>query len=375
MADNVTLNSGTGGANLATDDVAGVHYQIEKLAFGALDSATLVSTSNGLPVQQQGTWDIGDVTGTVSLPTGAATSAKQDTIIGHVDGIEGLLTTIDGDTGVLAAKTADFDTGAGTDTVALLGVALPASGGAVAGGTATNPIRTDPTGTTTQPVSDGGGSLTVDGTVTVQDGGGSLTVDAPVGTPVFVRLSDGTSAIATLPVSLASVPSHQVTNAGTFAVQATLQAGTNAVGKLAANSGVDIGDVDVTSQPARARTTDTVSAALATDALMSSTTALTPKFAAIDAATSGDNTIVAAVASKKIRVLSAFLVAAGTVNVRFESGAGGTALTGQMNLVANTGFVLPFNPLGWFETGTNTLLNIELSAAVSVDGSLTYVEV
>jgi hypothetical protein len=81
------------------------------------------------------------------------------------------------------------------------------------------------------------------------------------------------------------------------------------------------------------------------------------------------------VTSKKIRVLSLFAVAAGTVNVRFESGAGGTALTGQMNLVANTGFVLPYNPLGWFETAAGTLLNMELSAAVSVDGSLVYVEV
>lgn len=57
--------------------------------------------------------------------------------------------------------------------------------------------------------------------VKVTDNSGSLTVDAPVGTPVFVRLSDGSSAIATLPVSLASVPSHAVTNAGTFAVQNT----------------------------------------------------------------------------------------------------------------------------------------------------------
>src|SRR5436305_11759393 len=40
----------------------------------------------------------------------------------------------------------------------------------------------------------------------VGDAGGSLTVDAPVGTPVFVRLSDGSSAIATLPVSAASLP-------------------------------------------------------------------------------------------------------------------------------------------------------------------------
>jgi len=100
-----------------------------------------------------------------------------------------------------------------------------------------------------------------------------------------------------------------------------------------------------------------------------------PLFAVIDAATSGDNTLVAAVTSRRIRVLSLFLVAAGAVNVRFESGAGGTALTGQMNLVANTGFVLPYNPAGWFETAVTTLLNLELSAAVSVDGSLTYIEV
>jgi len=44
-----------------------------------------------------------------------------------------------------------------------------------------------------------------------------------------------------------SVNSHAVTNTGTFAVQSTLQAGSAAIGKLAANSGVDIGDVDVTS--------------------------------------------------------------------------------------------------------------------------------
>lgn len=104
-------------------------------------------------------------------------------------------------------------------------------------------------------------------------------------------------------------------------------------------------------------------------------TVVTPKFAVIDAATSGDNTLVAAVTGKKVRVVAAFLVAAGAVNVRFESGAGGTALTGQINLVANTGFVLPYNPAGWFETGSSALLNLELSAAISVDGSLVYIEV
>ena len=102
---------------------------------------------------------------------------------------------------------------------------------------------------------------------------------------------------------------------------------------------------------------------------------LTPKFAKIDAASSGDNTLVAAVASRKIRVVALFLVSAGTVTVRFESGAGGTALTGQMELTAQSGFCLPFSPVGWFETASNTLLNLELSGAISVDGTLVYIEV
>jgi hypothetical protein len=100
--------------------------------------------------------------------------------------------------------------------------------------------------------------------------------------------------------------------------------------------------------------------------------AKTPLFAKIDAAGNGDNTIVPA-AGGKIRVLALFMVATAAVNVRFESGASGTALTGQMNLTTNSGFVLPYNPVGWFETDSSALLNLELSGAVSVDGSLTYI--
>lgn len=118
-----------------------------------------------------------------------------------------------------------------------------------------------------------------------------------------------------------------------------------------------------------------ISASHETSTIYNGTTALTPKFAKIDAATSGDNTLVAAVTDKKIRVLQVMLMAAGTVTVRFESGASGTALSGQMELTAQTGFVLPYAPVGWFETASNTLLNLELSGAVSVDGLLVYVEV
>lgn len=95
----------------------------------------------------------------------------------------------------------------------------------------------------------------------------------------------------------------------------------------------------------------------------------------IDHAVLGDNTLVAAVAGRRIVVTGCFLVCAGAVTVRFESGTGGTALTGQIQLTANDGWVLPHNPDGHFETAINTLLNLELSGAVSVDGELTYREV
>jgi hypothetical protein len=73
-----------------------------------------------------------------------------------------------------------------------------------------NPVKIDPTGTTAQPVTDNGGSLTVDGTVNVgnlpavqpvNDNGGSLTIDAtslplPTGaateTTLSTRLADST---------------------------------------------------------------------------------------------------------------------------------------------------------------------------------------
>ena len=117
------------------------------------------------------------------------------------------------------------------------------------------------------------------------------------------------------------------------------------------------------------------SAGLDTVRLWNGTTALTPKFAAINATTNGDNTIIAAVAAKKLRVLAYALVADAAVGVAFEDGAGGTELSGQMAFAANGGISVPFNPVGWFETTANTLLNIETDAAANVRGHIVYVEV
>ncbi len=96
------------------------------------------------------------------------------------------------------------------------------------------------------------------------------------------------------------------------------------------------------------------------------------KYAAIDVATSGNNTLVAAVAGKKIRILAVILIAAGTVIARFESAADGTAMSGQMNLGITSGFCLPYSEAGWGETIVGELLNLELGGAISVDGMLVY---
>ena len=98
--------------------------------------------------------------------------------------------------------------------------------------------------------------------------------------------------------------------------------------------------------------------------------------AAVSAASSGDNTLVAAVTGKKIKVLGLVLVGAGAVDVRLESGAGGTALTGVMSLTANGDLkiVFPMSEPGyhWVETAAGALLNLELSGAVQVSGCLVY---
>lgn len=151
---------------------------ITKLTFGTFAAGlvagslfTLPGTAQTVPVTsvtQSGTWNITDISGTVSLPTGAATAANQTTIAGHVDGIEGLLTTIDADTGNLAAIAASLSV-------------LDDTAGEVADEYVT--VR----------LSDGSSFLTVasDGTV-----GSAIGTSGPLGTAVYADF-DG-SAIPTI---------------------------------------------------------------------------------------------------------------------------------------------------------------------------------
>lgn len=146
-------------------------------------------------------------------------------------------------------------------------------------------------------------------------------------------------------------------------------------GALGANGGMKVDIVGDTGAQSQLDTDGLAGITLNTKSMLNGTATLTPKFAVINASASGNNTLVAAVTSKKLRVLAYNFIANGTVNAKFQSGASGTDLTGLKYCVANGGICAPFNPLGWFETAAGVLLNMNLSAAIAVGGELVYLEV
>lgn len=110
----------TDGDNVALRGTnAGELYVKHVDAVPITDNSGSITVDNGgtfaVQAAQSGTWNVTDISGTVSLPTGAATAANQSTIIGHVDGIETLLGTIDADTGNIATNTTDLPNVIGTD--------------------------------------------------------------------------------------------------------------------------------------------------------------------------------------------------------------------------------------------------------------------
>lgn len=99
--------------------------------------------------------------------------------------------------------------------------------------------------------------------------------------------------------------------------------------------------------------------------------------AAISAASSGDNELVAAVATEKIKVVGLMLLAKEAVDATLYTDvqASGDALTGALSLADNEGFVLPpaSDPtLHWIETAAGESLNLYLSAAKQVSGCVVY---
>lgn len=200
------LDDGTGKkiAQSVASDASGNALIGQKTMAASLPVA-IASDQSAVPVSgtvaatQSGTWNIGSLTTLPALVAGTAIIGK----VGIDQTTPGTTNKVDiGNTGTVAA-TQSGTWNIGTITT-LTGI--------------TNVVHVD----------DNAGSLTVDdggSSISIDDNGGSVTIDAPVGTPAFVRISNGTAAVDTLPVSgtfwqatqpvsIASMPSTPVT--GTF---------------------------------------------------------------------------------------------------------------------------------------------------------------
>jgi hypothetical protein len=155
----------------------------------------------------------------------------------------------------------------------------------------------------------------------------------------------------------------------------------SSVGNIA-HDGIDAGNPvkiggraqEPTAQPDEVADNDRVDALYDRNGYMRVRGDFNPQSAVINATASGDNTIIASPgAGKRIAVWSFYFVCEGTVLVRWESGASGTALSGQMSFKNREGMTIAAGgivPL--FVVAANTLLNMELSAAVLVQGGVSY---
>lgn len=121
------------------------------------------------------------------------------------------------------------------------------------------------------------------------------------------------------------------------------------------------------------------SSSMETSTIYNATTALTPKFAFANvAASQTDSSVVAAVTSKKIRVL-AFIIMTGSsaTGLTFNSkpAGAGTAKTMLFAAGANGGVSAPFNQVGYFETVAGEGLTVTTTAGSTTGVQVVYVEV
>lgn len=401
MVDNTELSSGSGGDTIATDDISGVKYPRSKIVIGADGTNDGdVASANPLPI---GANTVKDGSGTVYAPLvdadghlqvdvlacashavtnagtfavqvdGAALTALQlidDAVAAEGDALgKGVL--LQGDDGTDRTNVlVDTD---GHVQVDVLASALPT-------GAATAALQT--TGNTSLSTI-AGDTTSLDGKVTACNTGAVVISSGTVTANLGATDNAVLDTIATNTTGLNGCVGGSELQVD---VVGALPAGTNAIGKLAANSGVDIGDVDVTSIAAGTNTIGGVIAANQTDSAYDGTTSCTIKRKS-GLAASGTTAILAAVAGKKFRILAfaAFATSATATNIYLATTTDTDVLGDSSNPIPVAvdadgdnvaGFVLPWNPGGWTETSTaNEALNLVLSAAQDVIYAITYIEV
>lgn len=98
------------------------------------------------------------------------------------------------------------------------------------------------------------------------------------------------------------------------------------------------------------------------------------KWAPINAGALGDNTIIAGVSGKKLRVVNLYLTAGLAVALQLKSGP--NVKVGAMSLLAATPFVMNMSPGCWVvETEAGEAFVINSSVATGLRGGCNYVEI
>jgi hypothetical protein len=230
MADNVAITAGSG-TNIATDDIAGTHFQRMKLVDGTLDSTTAIASGGGVESAALRVTIASDSTGVVSVDdngasltvdgtvtanagTGSftvaqatagnlnatvvqATAASLLATVNNRDGAGNALTSaVRGSERALSVQLVDAS---GNQVTSFGGGTQYTEDGASAGGetgTVFLGVRND--GATSKTSADGDFSaIATDsaGRVGIADLGGSVTVDGfqTVGAAAFVKITDGTN--------------------------------------------------------------------------------------------------------------------------------------------------------------------------------------
>jgi hypothetical protein len=285
------LSGGGGGTQYATDAVAPDPATGTAGLMERDDALSALTPVEGDWVRQRGTAEgalwTQDFNSDASLALLGTIDADTGVIAGDTTSIDGKITKCDTDTVTISASLPAGTNNIGDVDIAS-SVALDVSAATVPVSAATLPL---PTGASTSALQlPDGHNVTVDNgaagaAVNIQDGGNSITIDGTVtATATNLDIRDLTSVSDSVEVlqdtaadlNMTEVNSTAIladtasidTNTGTIAgdttsidgkitacntgavtVSAALPAGTNAIGKLAANSGVDIGDVDVLTLP------------------------------------------------------------------------------------------------------------------------------
>lgn len=206
----------TGLATTATDtNTAAIKTAVEIIDNAIAGSEMQVDVVGALPTGNNNIGDV-DVASSV-LPSGASTSAKQDTLIGHLDGVEGLLTTIDTDTGGIATSTASIDT------------KTPALGQALAAGSVPIVLTASQLTTLTPPAAISGFATSAkqDTVISHVDGleGLLATIDGDTGN-ISTKIDTLAGAVSgtEFQVDVLTMPSTAVTNAGLTELAAAINA-------------------------------------------------------------------------------------------------------------------------------------------------------